>query len=74
MRVIAVYFWHSAGWTPIREALMEAVVKQTRTTRHPWLLACDANMNPEDFKKSLWHNSIHMLIEALGERLTAVKE
>ena len=23
---------------------MEAVVKHARTTRHPWLVACDANM------------------------------
>ena len=33
---------------------MEAVVKQARTTRHAWLIACDANMCPEDFEKSLW--------------------
>ena len=26
MRVFAVYFWHSEGWTPRNEALMEAVV------------------------------------------------
>ena len=30
---------------------MEVVVKQVRTTRRPWLIACDANMCPEDFKK-----------------------
>ena len=54
MRVFVVYFSHSVGWTPRNEALMEAVVKQARTTRHPWLVACDGNMNPEDFKKSLW--------------------
>ena len=23
--------------------LMEAVMKQARSTRHPWLVACDAN-------------------------------
>ena len=32
----------------------EAIVKQARTTRHPWLVACDSNMKPEDVKKSLW--------------------
>ena len=34
MRVLSVvvYFWHSEGWTPRNEALMEAVVKQVRTT------------------------------------------
>ena len=51
MRVFYVYFWHSEDWTPRNEALMEAVVKQVRATRHPWLTACDTNMYPEDFKK-----------------------
>ena len=37
---------------PRNEALMEAVVKQVKTTRHPWLTACHAKMCPEDFKKS----------------------
>ena len=27
------------------EALMEAVVKKARTTRHPWLVACDAKLD-----------------------------
>ena len=57
-------FWHSESWTPRNEALMEAVAKQVRTTRHPWLTACDANMCPEDFKESLWFYSRHMFIEA----------
>ena len=33
--VFSVYFWHSEGWTPWNEALLEAVVKQANTTRHP---------------------------------------
>ena len=38
--------------TPRNDAfLMEAAVKQVRTTRHRWLIACDANMCPEDVKK-----------------------
>ena len=41
-------------WTPRNEALMEEVIKQARTIRHPWLIACDANMCPEDVEKSLW--------------------
>ena len=49
------------------EALMEAVVKQASATRDPWLVACDANLKPEDFKKSLWYKSMHMFIEAPGE-------
>ena len=64
MRVFSFYLWHSEGWTPRNEALMDAVVKQVRITRHPWLTACDANMCPEDFRKSLWLKSRHMFIEA----------
>ena len=36
------------------EALLEAVLKQASITKHPWLVACDANMCPEDFEKSFW--------------------
>ena len=35
MRIFALYFWHSEEWTPRYEALMEAVVEQVSTTRHP---------------------------------------
>ena len=35
--------------TPRSEALMDAVVKQARTTRHPTLVAFDANMDTRDF-------------------------
>ena len=31
--------------------MLEAVLKQAKTTRHPWWVACDANMCPEDFEK-----------------------
>ena len=34
----------------------------------PWLVACEANMNPEDFKKGLWYESRHMFIEVPGEK------
>ena len=37
-----VVFWHSEGWTPRNEALLEAVLKRARVTRHPWLMACHA--------------------------------
>ena len=50
-RVFSVYFWHSEGWTPRNEALLEAVLKQAKATRHPWLVACDANVCPEDSGK-----------------------
>ena len=36
---------------PRKEALLEALLKQAKVTRHPWLVACDANMCPEDFEK-----------------------
>ena len=48
-----MYFWHSEGWTLRNEALLEAVLKQARTTRPP-VVAWVANMGPEDFEKSLW--------------------
>ena len=54
LRIFSVYFWHSDGWTSRNEALLEAVLKRTRITKHPWLIAYDANMSPEDFEKSLW--------------------
>ena len=53
LRFFSVYFWYLEGWTPRNEALLEAVLLHASTTRHPWLIACDANMCPEDFKKSL---------------------
>ena len=62
--VFSVYFWHSEGWTPRNEALLEAVVDQANTTRHPWLVACDANPYPEDFEKSLWFQRNLMHVEA----------
>ena len=63
IRVFFVFIWHSEGWTPRNDALMEVVVKQARTPRHPWLIARDANMCPEDFEKSLWFQSRHMFLE-----------
>ena len=67
MRVFSVYFWHSEGWTPRNEALIEAVMMRMRSTRHAWWIACDANMCPEDFEKILWFRSRQMFIMAPGE-------
>ena len=58
LRIFAVYFWHSEGWTSRNEALLDAVLKRTRTTKHPCLIACDANMRPENFEKSLWFRKV----------------
>ena len=52
--MFAAYFWHTEEWSPRNEAILEAVLNRARTTKHPWLTACDADMSPEDFKKSLW--------------------
>ena len=73
MPVFAVCFSQSEGLTQRNEALMEAVVKQVITTRHPWLIACDANTCPEDFRKSLCFKSRHMFIEAPGEGVSTCK-
>ena len=35
LRIFSVYFWHSEGWTSRNEALLEAVLKRTPTTKHP---------------------------------------
>ena len=61
--MFAVYFWHSEGWTPRNEALLEAVLKRDRVTIHPWLVACDATMSPVEFEKSLWfqRNRMHVV-------------
>ena len=62
---LSVLFWHSECKTPRNDALLEAVLKQARTTRHPWLVTCDANMCPEDFEKSLWFQRETMHVVAL---------
>ena len=58
------YFWHSEGWTPRNGVLLEAVVKQANTTRHPWLVACGASMCPEDIEKSLLFRTERMHVVA----------
>ena len=64
MWVVAIKFWHAEGWTPRDEASMEAVVNQARATRHPWMASCDANMSPENVRRSSWYQSRHMCIKA----------
>ena len=51
-------------------AMLEAVLTRARTTRHPWLSACDANMCPEDFEKSLWFQREQMHVVAPKEAST----
>ena len=65
-----MYLWHSEGWTPGHGALLEEVLKQARTTRHPWLIACDANMCPKDFEKSLRFQREQMHVVAPKEAST----
>ena len=56
--MFAACFWH--------KAILEAVLKRARTTKHPWLMACDATMSPEDFEKTLWFrkDQMHVLAPA----------
>ena len=63
MRVFSVYFWYSEGWTPRNEALLEAVFKRARVTRHSWLEVCVANVSPVEFEKSIWfqRNRMHVV-------------
>ena len=60
LRMFSVYFWHSEGWTPRNEAIVGAVLKRVRTTKHPWLIVCDANMSVEEFEKSFWFRKDQM--------------
>ena len=64
LRIFSVYLWHSEVWSSRNELLLEAVLKRTRTTKHPWLEACDANMSPEDFEKNLWFRKDQMHVIA----------
>ena len=74
LRVFSVYFWHSEGWTPRYEALLEPVLKHASMSRHPWLVACDANMCPEDFEKSFCFQSEEMCVVFRKKRRHADKK
>ena len=43
-------------------------LKQTKTTRHTWRIACDANMNSEDFERCRWFQVERMQAEARKQR------
>ena len=62
--MFAANFWHTERWSPRNEAILEAVLKSARTKKHPWLIACDANMSPEDFEESLWFRKDQMHVTA----------
>ena len=47
-----MFFLHSEGGTSRHEVLI--VVKEARTTRLSWLVACDVTMVFEDFNRRLW--------------------
>ena len=63
--MFSAHLGHSEGWTASNEALLEAVLKRARVTRHPRLVVCDANMSPVEFgkKKNLWcqKNRMHVV-------------
>ena len=54
MRIFAACFWHSEGWSPRNEVIVEAVLRRVSATKHPWLVAC------ADFEKSLWFRKDRM--------------
>ena len=60
--MFAASFWHTEGWSPRNEAILEAVLRRARDTKHPWLVACDANMS--GFRKSLWFRRDQMNVIA----------
>ena len=64
LRIFSVYFWHFEAWSSRNEARLEAVLKRARTTKHPRLIACDANMDPEDFEKKRWFRKEQMYVMA----------
>ena len=61
---------HSQGWTPRNGALLEAVFKRVKASRHPSAVACDANMNTEDFEKNVGFQCRQMFTEAPKEAST----
>ena len=52
---------------------MVAVVKQARTTKHPWLVACDATTDAEDFQRSLWFMEKCMFMKPREARVTSCR-
>ena len=64
----------SEGWTPRNEALLEAVLEQAKTTRHPWLIACDANMCQEDVERARGFRWTRKKFSHVSLRETASKE
>ena len=49
MKIFVVIFWHGEEWTARNEALIHAVLQQTVVERSPWLIACDAILEPRQF-------------------------
>ena len=44
------------------------MLNRARTTKHPWLMASDADMSLDDFEKSLWFRKDQMhVIREEGE-------
>ena len=64
----------SEGWTPRNEALLEAVLEQAKTTRHPWLIACAANMCLEDVERARGFRWTRKKFSHVSLRETASKE
>ena len=52
--MFAVFFWHSEGFTARNEFMMQGGVEQIAGERSPWLIACDAKMEPCQFCEGEW--------------------
>ena len=46
-----------------RKHFFDVVIRQTRRTPYPWLVACAANMEPEALSQGSWHNERYMTIK-----------
>ena len=57
--VLEASFWHTEGWTPRNEAVMEAILKSAASSVSPWI------MEPEDLRQEEW--------EADGQRHRGMK-
>ena len=54
IHTLAVYFWHGAGWSLGNEAPVSAASRRVATSRHHWVIACDATMEPREFARGNW--------------------
>ena len=47
-------------------AVLDAVIAYSRETQYPWLIACDANMEPDVFVKGKWFDERTVILRVPG--------